>query len=640
MESQSTKNQRRHVFAFFGSDVEAEGVAFLPEASIKGWTLLALDAPAIGMAAEAKLAYTLIDDWVDSAAMRQAREKAAECEQEWFQAATDQFTSDEVCWPQFDHHAMHWFWADVMLAMALVEEFQVCDVQELRFFPSRSRRPAVYYYPSDVCSSLWDAELPGVAKPYQLPRMRPATSKKALHYRVLRYSRSRVRKVVRVVRRWCAVENPGLTTPSALRGRVVLAFNPGESYRFTPVIERLGEDLPGEIAAAILSHDQATADGIAAQWSIPVACGPPSAPVDPGLRQQFLRGYARALERSSGQPWQKPLKHLQFHFEYYCAHRWPMLSAGLRFWSGLWSQAQPKAVLVSALQDGESQLPAEAAKRLGVPTVSIPHGAGLGRSSYSMIVDYILCGHSVQSSSLERFGVPATRVLPCRDVVVENEYPVASIPVDTTRGCWHLLVLTDPIGSAGCLAPTTSPGAQVVALRTLANPPTDIARHLSLRIKVHPGYPDLELIAAASARLLQRVLPPNYGLKSALRQTDLVVALNYCGSALVHALRAEKPVIFFWTDPLIGRTEPRAHADSFLPAATLVRNPEEFWRVVRSFFTNPELAEEMHLRAGNFFRDNLDDSSYPSIGEVLDRVLSKQTSTRFSPPMMKEDARS
>lgn len=165
MDSQSTEGQNQKLLAFFGSDMKERGAGLLREAFSKGYTLLALDASAVGIAAEAKITYTLIDDWVDSSTMLQAREKATRCEQEWFQSARDKFTSEKVCWPEFDHHAMHWFWADAMLAMALAEAFRFHGVQEVRFFQNPSRRPMVYYFPSDTHSSVWEAKLPGVAKP-------------------------------------------------------------------------------------------------------------------------------------------------------------------------------------------------------------------------------------------------------------------------------------------------------------------------------------------------------------------------------------------------------------------------------------------------------------------------------------------
>ena len=632
MNSDMAKTETRKLFAFFGADLERKGQEFLQQAYGEGYTLLALDASAIGMAATAKAPYTLIDDWLDSEAMFQAKQQAAKCERRWFEAARDEFSSDGICWPEFDREAMYWFWLDVTLASTFAEAFRARGGQDLRFFQHAVRRPALYYYRSDVCSALWKADLAGKAKAFELPRKslrKPL--RKPFWNRALRFSWSKVRKIARLTTR--RRNTLAIAHPSVLAGKVVLAFNPGEFHRFTPIIQQLSESFPRNVAAVILSPSQATANEIAAKWSIPVVCGPSPAPVDPGLQEKFLRGYVKALDGAGGQPWQKPLESLQFHFEYYCKQRWPQLALSFRYWVGLWTQSRPKAVIVSSLEDGESQLPAEAARCCGIPTLSTPHGGGGARAAVVVVADYVLYSLSTQKGVYERAGVPIHRLIGCREVVVDNEYTVVSIDTHSKQNSWRLLALTNPTCWPDHLAPRISPGAQLAALRALNNPPPDIAEQLSLRIKAHPNrrWSDSELFSAIGGGIAECVLPLNSELLSVLERTDLVVALNFLGSALLHALRTHKPVIFFWTDPLIGRVEPHVHADLFLPAGTLVRNPEEFWDLVRRFFTDPEVAEQMGLKAVEFCRNNLDDSNYPSIGEVVDQVLSNQMHPQFSP---------
>jgi hypothetical protein len=55
-----------------------------------------------------------------------------------------------------------------------------------------------------------------------------------------------------------------------------------------------------------------------------------------------------------------------------------------------------------------------------------------------------------------------------------------------------------------------------------------------------------------------------------------------------------------------------------------VRGPAEFWSLVRGFFTDPELAEQMRLKAQKFHRDNLDDRNYPDISKVISEVLQEK----------------
>jgi hypothetical protein len=411
---------------------------------------------------------------------------------------------------------------------------------------------------------------------------------------------------------------------------VVLAFNPGEFYRFTGIMEQLSDSFPGKVAAVILSPNQAKANEIAEKWRIPVMCGPSPAGSELGLQERFLCGYVKALDAARGQLWGKPLACLGFHFEHYCRQRWPALAASFRFWRDLWGQIRPGAVLVSALEDSESQLPAEAAKVLGISTLSIPHGGGMTSVTSAVNIakrDYVLYSFLTQRAVLERSGVPGHRLIACRDLVAESEYPVVSINTFTGKASWRLLALTDPVGWRGCLAPIVSIVGQMKALQALNDPPADIAENLSLKIKIHPNrtWSDLELFTAIGDGIEEHILPLNSALSSVLEQTSLVVAVNYCGSALVHTLRSCKPVIFFYTDRLlIDRAEPYLDADLYLRAGMLVRSSEELWAQVRCFFTDPEFAEKMRLKTLAFCQNNFDDSNYPTIGEVVDQVLSKR----------------
>jgi len=610
------------LFLFFGSDVKGKGPAFLQDTCRKGYTLLALDTPAVGLAAMSKVPFTLIDDWLDSASIAQARKDAAECEQKWYEAARDEFTSDGICWPEVDHRAMHWFWADTLLADVLLRALRTRGCRVLGFFRHSTRRPKLYYCLSDIYSALWETELGDGTGAFEDPQ-------KHFWYRVFRYAWSNVRKIVKVTKR-SKKEIGAVRPPSVFSAEVVLAFNPGEFHRFTGIMEQLSDSFPGKVAAVILSPNQATAIETAEKWRIPVICGPCPAGSDLGLQERFLRGYVKALDAARDQLWKKPLECLGFHFEHFCRQRWPELAASFRLWRDLWGQVRPGAVLVSALEDSESQLPAEAAKVLGIPTLSIPHGGGMtSRTSAVNIAkrDYVLYSFLTQRAVLERSGVPGHRLIACRDLVAESEYPVVSLDTVAGQASWRLLALTDPVGWRGCLAPIISIVAQMKALQALNDPPADIAAHLSLKIKIHPNrtWSDLEFYAAMEEGIEEHVLPLNSELSSVLEETSLVVAVNYGGSALVHTLRSGKPVIFFYTDRLLmERAEAYVAADLYLRSGTLVQTAEELWVQVRGFFTDSELAEKMRLKAQAFCRNNFDDSNYPTIGEVVGQVLSKR----------------
>jgi hypothetical protein len=619
MQANSANREAQKILAFFGLDLQGKGPELLQRAYDQGYTLLPLDTVAASLAVEARVPYTLIDNWIDSEAMFRLRQEAAECERKWFEAARDEFTLDGICWPDFDRHAMSWFWRNVTLAGAFAQALRTRSAHDLRFCRYPVRRPGVYYSPSDVCTAFWEADLADSARAFEKPL-------KLFWYRFFYYARAGVRKMITRAKSTGRriLKDRERTDPSLLSGKIVLAFNPGEFHRFSHVIEQLSESLPGKLAAVVLSPDPTTETRIATQWSIPVGCLPLHTPIDVNVQKQFISGYVQALCAAGNLPWQKALKFLRFHFEYYCKQRWPKLVADFRSWYRLWSETRPDSVVVSSLYDGESQLPAEAAKRLGIPTFSIPHG-GIQAPDNLLSSDHILYSYPIQKTLLEHRGIQAHRLIACRDLVRENEYPAVSLQPFSKHG-WLLLALTDPCHHAGNLAPEISIRDQITAFQVLDHPPEDIAERLSLNIKVHPGYPDLELFAVVGDRLRQKVLPVNSELQAVLKETDLVVALNYYGSALIHVLGSGKPIIFFTT-----RQVPVSF-DLFHPAGLVVRKPEEFWRVVTNFFTDSTFAKQMSSKAQEFGAKNLHDSDYPNIGEVVDRILSGENtgSSRFN----------
>lgn len=619
-----TVNNSCRVLVFFGADVKENGNEILQEASKKGYTLLALDTFAIGKAIEANVPFSLIDDWIDSASIIEARNNSTQCEQKWFESSRDMFTLDEICWPDFDHYTMKWFWADVMLATVLINTFQTRGVREVRFIRRNLEQAAIYYSVSDICKVLWGAQFPDFAKPYEVSKEAPLISKLYVLNNFMHNSWQRVNVVVKALRKKFDAETKSIPPHSAFRGKIILAFNPGEYYRFSPIIQKLCESLPGKIAAVILSSDFVTADRIADECSIPVICAPSSVSVDPEIVQRFLDGYENTKDTASGQMWENPIKHLQFHFEQYCTQRWPIMEANFRSWSEFWKEVCPKAVIVSSLQDTESQIPAKAARCLDVPCFSIPHGV-IQDSQFDTIHvnsgSYFLCGIQIQKILYGRNGIPPHLLIACRDALIENEYPVTPVKIDATNRSCRLLSLMGPIGFEGCLAPTICPRAQLEALDALNYPPIDIAKHLSLHIKVHPGssYSNLELFDAIGDGIKEKVLPTNSDLSSVLEQTDLVVSVNYIGSALVHAINAGKPVIYFWTDPLT-----RIHmeeVEAFSPECSSASNPVEFWSIVRNYIFDIEFKKQMDSKAQKLQYEYLSCRDYPQISEVLEKII-------------------
>ena len=569
-----------------------------------------------------------MDDWLSPETILRAIEDAAVCETGWYEPGRDEFTADGICWPEVDHVAMMWFWQNVTLAEAFAKAFADRDGRELKIFGNRFRRPAVFTDPSDACNAIWKLELDSKVVELKRGGLFPEDLFSQIRNNLFR----RIRGLLS-----SSTGSAQGRDSAFIEGSIVLVLGQLEARRFTHVAQDLLHSFPGKVAAVLGGPYQEAADEMAAVLGVPVAIGAPwplstrwvlfpkllLSAEGSSLEKRFQRGYQLALAASRDKPWEKALRYLRFHFKYFLGHRWPVMhSKTFAFWSNLWSQHRPRAVMVTNVWSSYHLSACLAAKRLGIPTVLAAHGGvqllptGIG-NLFEM--DHVLYESSLQHSIYEGAGVPDRKLSPCRGLIAENEYETHKLRPYSPNKKWPVLALLDTTGVGPNLAPLISLRAQLNALKVLAAPPADLTERLDLYIKVHPFYQDLGIIAAAGADLLDRVLPPKADLHELISEASLVIAVNYVGSALLHVLRAGRPVLYLLTEhePLLKRPDRRF--DIFMDAATVVRTADQFWAAVRDFFSDSAAAERMCMKSQFFARQYLDSNDAPEIGEALNR---------------------
>ena len=619
------------VLAFFGSDLDpSAGSDFLQRSCREGYALLALDSDAMAAATQAGLNYTLMDDWVKADKILRAVEDAAACETGWYEPARDEFTVDGICWPEIDHVAMMWFWQNAMMAEEFGKAFVDRRDRELKVFGHRLPRPAVFTDPSDVCNVFWKKELPGktveVHRSWRLP--------KGI---VQEFRRKASRRIRGLVGRSVAPKPD--QDLIFLEGSVVLVLGQLEARRFAHVVTDMRRHLPEKAAAVLGGPYKEAADEMAAILGIPAATGA-TWPLSPrwlmveslfsrtdtaAIEDRFWRGYDIALLESPGTLWEKALHSLKFHFKYYLGHRWPILhTKSFEFWLSLWSMHRPKAVIVTNAWTSYYLSACLAAKRLGIPTFLAAHGGvqllppNLGKL---FVMDHVLYEGRLQRSTYTRTGLAADKLTECRGLIAENEYEQKKFNPWSSDNKWRLLALLETTGVGPNLVPLISLSAQLQALRILASPPADLNNRLDLALKVHPYYSDLGMIAAAGEDLIKKLLPTASDLHGLIDQSHLVVAVNYVGSALVHAFRAGRPVIYLLTENESMQKRRDRHFNLFTDGTTTVQTADQFWTAVREYFTDAEAAERMSFKAKEFTRRNLDSNKTAGVGEVLSQFF-------------------
>ena len=603
-------NVNRHkLFMFFGADIERTGAGVLHESADEGYQLLACDAPAVVAARRQQVPYLMIDQYVGLDELIEVRRQALQFERSWFGCVAEQFCSDGVCWPEFDGYALYGFWREMFLTIKLAEHFVNNGGECIKFFRNSILRPSLYYYRSDIHAAILEGLLSGKCEPVVIKVTGPDREQYNLlttHGITFQLPDGRIHSAYK-----------------HLEDKVILAINQNEFTRFGPVIESLKRNFSKKVAAVTLLSSPELIGPLSQKYGIPVLCPLRSDGINREEQQRFCSAYDNFVKKFEGTAIVKVIKCLRYHFEYYCSSRWPVLAGNLRSWSTLWNCHRPRAIVASALSDGESQLPAEAAGRAGVKTFSVPHSAGcaitLNNSS-----EYVLYSFPAQKLALRRITKPSGQFKCSRNLVAVNEHPVSCSESVFSRNRGRILVLTDPVFMNGWLSTHIEPSGQKKALQILNEPPLDMHNEIEVKIKTHPGYSEHELLGSLCADAADKILPAKTELSVVAGQADLIVAANYGGAALTHVLRLNKPVIFLWTERLLSQTDAydiRYGLEFILPAGVIVHSAEDFWRTVKKFFSDAQFNKQLCDKASAFHRSYLDDSNYPDIGEVITEVL-------------------
>lgn len=613
---------------FSAADLELRnGPRLLTKAHVDGYTIVPLDSPAVSLASELELPYQLLEDILGRTAFHDALEKAAFCERNWYHSSREAFTEDGVCWPEIDSLSMRWFWQDAMVALELAQFLRRHQAEELSLFdPLILRSPQVSLGSSDTWGALLAAELPGkVKKIKRLSSLRFAWWYGGLLRLIGRKLNNRM------FRRSSAVPEgmPDVTK------KFLLVVSSQEFHRYGQMIRDLATNMPEHVAVVVIGGRSKSVVEFGKECGIRVHAGPLSLPgtlvpdlfplvptrAMSELGRRFMAAYRIAVRKAGGKPWEQPLSALEFHFTYYCGFRWPMLHRNhFSFWTNLFSQGKPVLLLIPSQGQGEYRLVIEAARRHGIGTCLIPH-AGVPRVDTDGHSDYWVFQHRAQKSFMKKLQVPENRLIGIRGIFSENEYAVSPATGLMTNDRLRILaLLDDTTACTNSVVKDMSLSDQLAALRILGECPADIASKIDLALKVHPGWGDVDIIAAVSYGLADKILPVSSDLISILRNTDLVIAVNYYGSALISVLRSGVPIIFLCTATKWIDSQAAASVDTFLAGGVFVGNAREFWDVVRNFLSDPEIACELSEKSRRFGEEWLSEQDFPSVVDWLQQI--------------------
>lgn len=657
------------IFAFYGSDLRGYPDNFLKCLWERQYHFLALDSKAIELASLSEIPYTIINDWLDTPTMLEIQDIAWDCENNWYEDYRESFTTNGVCWPEFDHVAMQCFWLDAIASLKLADIFREKGLAKLLIVRQNNQIPYVFSEGSGACKILWETELPDIVKIIESNNVGEITKITSGHrntfqsilftlndsIRRLKETSSfknRITMIIKSIRilffyfisRFEVFSTILFAPTKEMKGKIAFLASPTELTRSHDLLLDLTTSFPKNVVIIPNKISWYGVDQIMNKWAIPVIDLIPKYKENPQLSKKFSDHYRNLMNTSKGKAWDKIVNNLQFHFLFYCQSRWPMLDDLLNNYLKNLSKNPPRIIIGSALNLAEWHLPILAAQRCGITTISIPHGFGISRptidfpqTTQELRFDYNLYLDQLSKEILRQIAsLDGDKLIPCRNCTDIDSHFTQQIKAEFSQESWKILILfnptsyTHPGSNNQFIYPLyINPKIQMEAIRILNSPPDDLKEKISIKMKVHPFFSELELFKALGKETINNVLPTDTQLKPVLDETDLVIGVNYFGSALFHALKNNKPVILFVNDEFFEKSNTKAGSlfDLLGNSIRVIRTSGELWDLVRKFFTDPSESAQMKTDVFKFSDEFLNNSNFPIIRTVIEGLLQRDDAT-------------
>jgi hypothetical protein len=311
---------------------------------------------------------------------------------------------------------------------------------------------------------------------------------------------------------------------------------------------------------------------------------------------------------------------LQYHFKAYFLKIWPSMAQWARKVERYLQIAKPTWLIGSSNYPPEWAFPHYVAKKLGIPSISLPHsyvqyGDGAVRSSY------LACRNRLERANFKRSFPDDERILYCRNAGNSLSYPAQSGHLSDPSGERIVAFLTAHPDYGGSIMPTADRRVFLDSLRAFSTVPRDL-KDLSFVIKSHPRGDVTPLLRnGVLLRPNVKVLDPSDSVIELIERSWVIVLGNHYGSVAVQAAMSGKPLIFldsakcFWP-----YTEKIAFA-----AGEVVEDVADFWNLMRKLKDSPPLYQELSERCQRFRTDYLQPAT-ETLGGRIRSLESQQDS--------------
>ena len=232
-----------------------------------------VDKPAATFCISKNLQFITVDDWLTSEEIDQARSNAANWERNWFESKRATFTTEGICWPEFDRQALSLFWRECFLCNVLAQKIVENKVKELVAFTNAKLKPSEYDSHADVYSIILQSMLVNLEVEGDI--------------KVRLINKGKGKRLIKKI--WHSFKTLALTSKNHTYTRpsvrydesgdnfdgidIVFLLHFGEYSRFGPFLRNLKEMYPGRVGCLFLYQRSKLLSEFREEMGIPVQDG-------------------------------------------------------------------------------------------------------------------------------------------------------------------------------------------------------------------------------------------------------------------------------------------------------------------------------------------------------------------------------